>query len=390
MHNWLAGRLQQMDRGERLAVIAARDSAKTTWLSLAFPLYRAVTGQDQYILLVAETEDQARRYLRAIRAELETNQLLQLAYGDGIQRGGEWNADRLVLKNGCEIEAVGVGTAIRGRKNLEVRPTLVIVDDPQNRMHITSAASRDAHWTWFTQDLLNVGTFQTNFIVAGTALHREALVDRLRREPAWEARCFPAIENLPRNQELWQAWKSIYTDLQDDERLTHAKQFYQQNRQAMDAGAVIAWPERESLYDLMRLSVDLGPSAFAAEKQGEPISSELCEWPAEYFSQDIWFDNWPHDVLVKTIALDPSKGADDKAGDYSAYVYWPSIRKGGCLSMPTSAAAAWSNLLPMVLCITRSSLRTVLVVRPTPGNTCWPSNSTWRLRPLAWSTRERR
>ncbi len=320
MHHWLGERLDRLQRGERLAIIAARDSAKSTWMSLALPLYRALTGQDRYILLVAETEDQAKRYLRAIRVELETNELLHAAYGAATSRGGEWNADRLILGNGVEIEAVGTGTSIRGRKNLAHRPTLVIVDDPQNRLHITSAASREANWTWFTQDLLNVGTSETNFLVAGTALHRDALVDRLQREPAWETRRFPALEQLPSDDEHWQHWQTLYTNMGDTHRRRTARRYYQRHQQAMDAGAVVCWPEREALYDLMRMRIDLGPSSFAAEKQGEPISSELCEWPATYFSPEIWFDNWPLAPLVKTIALDPSKGSDDHIGDYSAYV----------------------------------------------------------------------
>jgi predicted phage terminase large subunit-like protein len=45
----------------------------------------------------------------------------------------------------------------------------------------------------------------------------------------------------------------------------------------------------------------------------------LCEWPETYFADDIWFDAWPEDLSVRTIALDPSKGRDAGRGDYSAY-----------------------------------------------------------------------
>ncbi|MDA7978015.1 MAG: hypothetical protein MPJ50_04490 [Pirellulales bacterium] len=330
MHHWLAERLEALDTGERLAVIAARDSAKSTWMSLALPLYRALNGQERYILLVAETEDQAQRYLRALRVELESNELLQLTYGKAATRGGQWNAERIILGNGVEIEAVGTGTAIRGRKNLDARPTLVIVDDPQNRMHVASAQARETHWSWFTQDLLNVGTNETNILVAGTALHREALVDRLTREPGWETRTFPAIVQSPSDEERWRRWKAIYTNMTDEHRVQTARTYYLRNRQAMDAGAVVCWPERESLYTLMRMKIDLGETAFAAEKQGQPVSSELCEWPPDYFSNTIWFDNWPLAPLVKTIALDPSKGTDARTGDYSAYVML-AVDKSGTL-----------------------------------------------------------
>src|SRR5690606_6187817 len=67
LHRWLEGTLPALPRGSRLAVIAPRDSAKSTWLSFAWPLYCAVHGRERYILLVAETADQARRYLRSLR-----------------------------------------------------------------------------------------------------------------------------------------------------------------------------------------------------------------------------------------------------------------------------------------------------------------------------------
>ena len=44
------------------------------------------------------------------------------------------------------------------------------------------------------------------------------------------------------------------------------------------------------------------------------------EWPDSYFGPHIWFDEWPTDLAIKAIALDPSKGANAKFGDYSAIV----------------------------------------------------------------------
>ena len=58
----------------------------------------------------------------------------------------------------------------------------------------------------------------------------------------------------------------------------------------------------------------------SGEKQGSPVDPELCEWPALYFEDHIWFRNWPDVLTIKTMALDPSKGSDARRGDYSAYV----------------------------------------------------------------------
>jgi hypothetical protein len=49
--------------------------------------------------------------------------------------------------------------------------------------------------------------------------------------------------------------------------------------------------------------------------------SETGEFPFHWFDNR-WFEQWPVDsaLVLKTLALDPSKGKSDKTGDYSAYV----------------------------------------------------------------------
>ena len=48
----------------------------------------------------------------------------------------------------------------------------------------------------------------------------------------------------------------------------------------MERVAELLWPEHEDLYALMGLRATIGASAFASEKQGDPISPESCEWPS--------------------------------------------------------------------------------------------------------------
>jgi predicted phage terminase large subunit-like protein len=120
--------------------------------------------------------------------------------------------------------------------------------------------------------------------------------------------------------DLWQRWQEIFQDYQDPKHEALARVFYQENEQAMSAGAQVLWPQREPLYDLMCLRAQIGPAAFASEKQGDPVNPEQCEWDASYFDYPgFWFEDWPQGLL-KTIGLDPSKGKDAKAGDYSAFV----------------------------------------------------------------------
>lgn len=66
------------------------------------------------------------------------------------------------------------------------------------------------------------------------------------------------------------------------------------------------------------------------ELDGRFVNVEGAEWPAEYFPDSIWFDEFPgrhHGWVARALALDPSKGRDrskPKEGrepDYSAWVW---------------------------------------------------------------------
>ena len=96
----------------------------------------------------------------------------------------------------------------------------------------------------------------------------------------------------------------------------------------MDAGAIVLWPEEEDLYTLMCMRIEGGRTAFEREKQNSPINPDLCEWPESYFDETIWFEAWPANLVVKTMALDPSKGSDARRGDYSALVMLGVDRQG--------------------------------------------------------------
>jgi predicted phage terminase large subunit-like protein len=322
-HLWLAGQLQDLHnrRGSRLALVAPRGSAKSTWASLAYPLWAAVHRCDRYILLLSDTQSQARLLLEAIKRELEDNPALAQAYPAAVGQGMPWGQDRIRLTNGVVIEALGTGAKIRGRRNREDRPSLIIVDDPENDEHVTSALQRERSWNWFNRAVANAGAPQSNILVLGTALHRDCLVLRLTRTGGWQARTFRAIEKWPDRMDLWAGWERIFVEVEDPENEAKARHFYEQNRQAMDAGAVLLWPEREDLYGLMVLRASIGAAAFASEKQGNPVNPEACEWPSEYFEgPGFWFERWPDGLLFKVLSLDPSKGKDADQGDYSALV----------------------------------------------------------------------
>ncbi len=322
MHRWLAMRLDNAhrDRPHKINLIGPRGGAKSTIGTLAYVLRVAVEATEPYIWIVSDTKHQAHNHLENIHAELQDNRLLSTRYPHSTGKLSIARANRITLQNAVTIEAFGTGQRIRGRRQGANRPTLIICDDLQNDGHIQSKLQRQKSHDWFHGTLLKAGTPNTNIVNLATALHREALALTLDRTPGWTSRIFPAVGKWPANNSLWQHWQQIYTDFDSENRQQQALCFYRENKSEMDAGAVVLWPEQESLYRLMCMQLESGNTAFQREKQGCPVNPELCEWPESYFDGDIYFDDWPQNIQLKTMALDPSKGNDAGRGDYSAFV----------------------------------------------------------------------
>lgn len=320
MHGWLCKRLERLPyrRGRRLAVIAPRGSAKTTWVSKTYPLYCIVHELEPYIMLVSDTAIQAEKNLGAIRHELESNEPLARDYPNAAGAGPVWSSQRIETRNRVCVEAVGRGTRIRGRTFGPHRPTLMIIDDVDNDESVESARQREKAWNWLQRALLPAGTAQTNVLAVGTALHRDDVMQNLLKTPGWRNRVFRALIKEPKRRDLWRDWESRFSALDNEHRESDARAFYDEHRDEMERGALLLWPEREPLYELMCLRATIGEPAFQAEKQGRPTSARTAEWPDACFDPSIWFDSWP-ETRLKAMALDPSKGRTETS-DYSAYV----------------------------------------------------------------------
>lgn len=327
MHLWLGAAIDKYfdKRGKKIDVVGPRGGAKSTTGTLATPLKRTCEGKEDYILITSDTTRQAVDHLSAIKEELESNEKIEQDYPEAFGVGPIWQANKIVTRNGVTIRAAGTLSRIRGVRKKQARPSLVIMDDPENDEHITSTTMRDRTKTWFERTLMHMGNRQTNYLALGTAIHRECTVLRLQRTPGWityredgRPQPFRAIRDWPTRMDLWDKWEQIYYNVDDPEHLKKARAYFKQFKKAMNEGVSLLWPDYEPLYMLMKLRAEIGHQAFEGEKQGNPINPETTEWPDDYF-QDMWFDEWPKETVVRVVALDPSKGKNAKRGDYSAF-----------------------------------------------------------------------
>jgi predicted phage terminase large subunit-like protein len=278
---------------------------------------------------VSDTSEQAEGILKSIRYELEDNDKLKEAYGS--LKGDVWNDSRLETTNDICIEALGTGKKVRGRKYKQYRPTLIIVDDPQNDEDIESPSSRSKQWSWFLKALLPAGDVDTNVVLIGTMMHKECIVGYAEKLPRFKTIRFKSLLKFPDNMTLWSTWESLYLNapssivggvlVRDPEA---ADKFYSENKEEMDKGAVVLWKEKEDLLTLMKMRAE-DRNAFNSEKQNEPFDPSKCEFPPDWVDdnrEEIWYDKLPPKESINFIigALDLAKGKETKKHDYTARI----------------------------------------------------------------------
>lgn len=105
----------------------SRELAKTTRARME-ALYLMLTGVKYNLLLVSNTEDNAKRLLLPYKAALEANQRIINDYGKQ-QNLGSWEAGEFITLKGASFRALGAGQSPRGTNNDAKRPDIILIDD---------------------------------------------------------------------------------------------------------------------------------------------------------------------------------------------------------------------------------------------------------------------
>ena len=266
--------------GSRSAIAAPRGHAKSTVMSLKNVLHAALYGYKRYILLISDTETQATGFLDAIKYELETNERLQEDFGEQVCK--PWKSSSILLANGCRIDAVGSGQKLRGRRNYQRRPDLILCDDIENDEGVRTAEQRKKTADWFWKAVCKSGDRYTDILFIGTILHHDSLLANLLENPGFESSKYQALLSESTSP-LWEDWQRLACDLSDPKRLKTAHAFYYKHRKEMLAGTKVLWPEKWSYYDLCLMRLTEGESSFNSEMQNQPINPEDCLFSPQWF-----------------------------------------------------------------------------------------------------------
>lgn len=176
--------LTESEEYSTVAITAFRGSAKSTIMNLSYTLW-SILGQPRkkFILLVGQTQAQARQHLKNIKEELENNGILRRDLGPFREEEDEWRNSCLVISNyGAKIMAVSIDQAVRGLRHGPHRPDLIICDDIEDLTSVKTKDGRDRTYQWVKGELLPAGDTGTRIVFIGNLLHEDCLLKRLQRE----------------------------------------------------------------------------------------------------------------------------------------------------------------------------------------------------------------
>lgn len=165
-------------------IVAFRGSAKSTLCTLSYPLW-AILGKEKkrFVVILSQTQRQARQHLSNIKNELEKNLLLRNDLGPFKEETDEWGGYSLVIpRYNARITAASSEQSIRGMRHLQHRPDVIIADDVEDLQSVRTQEGRNKTYDWFKGDVLPSGTLTTKAIVVGNLLHEDSLLRRMQEE----------------------------------------------------------------------------------------------------------------------------------------------------------------------------------------------------------------
>ena len=208
---------------KNLFVVAFRGSAKSTILTMSYPIWSILGEQEKkFVLILCRTRTQAKQHMMNLKRELESNQLLQNDLGPFQEESDEWGSSSLVFSNlNARITAASSEQSIRGIRHNQYRPDVIVCDDVEDLASVKTRESRQKTYQWLTSEIIPAGDRNTRLVIVGNLLHEDSLIMQLKSDVE-EKRIngvFKAYPLFDKNNVI--AWPGKYPDTKavDEEKL---------------------------------------------------------------------------------------------------------------------------------------------------------------------------
>ena len=186
-HYELGKKLISTKPGARICNVLPRGFGKSVLMKAAIMHRLCFTPQDQAMFMawVAEEQGQSIDHLKYIRSHLENNQAIKYYFGNmcGADTGKRWTEKDLVTNKGHRIIAKGTSQRLRGRAEVDVRYTGIILDDFESELNTKTAERRDEIKQWIVSTVypaLEETPGNEGWIwLSGTIVHYDAFLQNV-------------------------------------------------------------------------------------------------------------------------------------------------------------------------------------------------------------------
>jgi predicted phage terminase large subunit-like protein len=179
-------------------VVAPRDHAKSSALTMVYILAEVLFRVSDYVILVSSTEDGAAEQLGNISEELLENDDLIREFG--VKKFLRTSTTDVICEmndgHRFRILARGAEQRIRGRLWKGKRPNLLVCDDMEDDEQVENADRRRKFRIWFFRAAKQALSKSGRIRVHGTILHDDSLLSRLRRNKTWKHLFYAAHQSF--------------------------------------------------------------------------------------------------------------------------------------------------------------------------------------------------
>lgn len=188
-HNELYQHLRNEEK-RRLLVAAPRGTAKSTTVSLIYPLWKVAfktDTEDLFIVIISESQSQSVNFLSRIKYHLTYSKTFKENFGDmGPGTAKRWTNNDIVLANGARIIAVGTGQRVRGFIEGDTRPNLIIIDDFESELNAYTPEARAKNRKWITEAVIPSLSDDGRIAMIGTVISEDCFLCWAKESPVWD------------------------------------------------------------------------------------------------------------------------------------------------------------------------------------------------------------
>lgn len=210
--------LTEHENAGNFFVVAFRGSGKSTIITTSYPIW-SILGKQQkkFVLILCQTQAQAKQHMMNLRRELENNVLLKRDLGPFNEESDQWGSSSLVFSNlDARITAASSEQSIRGLRHNQHRPDLIIGDDVEDLSSTKTREGRNKTYQWLTGEVIPTGDRNTRLVMVGNLLHEDSVLMRIK-EAIENEQIQGTFKEYPLVQKGGILWPGKYPSMEDIE-----------------------------------------------------------------------------------------------------------------------------------------------------------------------------